>query len=257
MSQNSSVNSAKAAPRHHRWWFAVGVALWVFLGFIGAQLIVIALAWALRSSGISLAGANQAVLNTITAALVYALAAFFVIGLPWWIKKRRTSRADLGLQRLPSWLDIGLAPAGFVVYFLASSLLIWLITHFIPSFNADQLQNVGFEHLIWQYEYILAFVTLVVIAPFVEETLFRGYLYGRFRRHLPLWAAMLLTSLLFAFIHGQWNVAVDVFALSLIMCSLREVTGSIWAGILLHMIKNGLAFYFLFINPSLLSTMGG
>jgi membrane protease YdiL (CAAX protease family) len=53
----------------------------------------------------------------------------------------------------------------------------------------------------------------------------------------------------FGAVHGQWNVAIDVFSLSLIMCGLREITGNIWAGALLHMLKNGLAFYILFINP--------
>jgi membrane protease YdiL (CAAX protease family) len=53
------------------------------------------------------------------------------------------------------------------------------------------------------------------------------------------------------------NVALDVFILSIVMCGLREMTGSIWAGVVLHMMKNGLAFYLLFINTALLSTMGG
>jgi hypothetical protein len=72
-----------------------------------------------------------------------------------------------------------------------------------------------------------------------------------------VWAAIIITSLLFGAVHGQWNVAIDVFVLSLVLCSLREVTGNIWAGVLLHMLKNGLAFYLLFINPSLLHTIGG
>jgi membrane protease YdiL (CAAX protease family) len=93
---------------------------------------------------------------------------------------------------------------------------------------------------------------LVVIAPFAEEILFRGYLYGKLRKSIPTWLAMVVTSALFGAIHAQWNVGVDVFVLSMVACSLREVTGGIWAGILLHMLKNGLAFYILFINPSFL-----
>jgi membrane protease YdiL (CAAX protease family) len=55
----------------------------------------------------------------------------------------------------------------------------------------------------------------------------------------------------------QWNVAADTFALSLVLCTLRQITGNIWAGVLLHMIKNGIAYYFLFINPDLFRTLGG
>ena len=40
-----------------------------------------------------------------------------------------------------------------------------------------------------------------------------------------------------------------VFAMSIVMCAVRELTGTIWGGILIHILKNGIAFYFLFVNP--------
>ena len=47
--------------------------------------------------------------------------------------------------------------------------------------------------------------------------------------------------------HGQWNVGINVFAMSIVLCVMREITGSIYSGILLHMLKNMLAFYLLYI----------
>jgi membrane protease YdiL (CAAX protease family) len=35
------------------------------------------------------------------------------------------------------------------------------------------------------------------------------------------------------------------------MCVMREHTGAIWITILMHMAKNGLAFYLLFVNPQI------
>ena len=55
----------------------------------------------------------------------------------------------------------------------------------------------------------------------------------------------LLVSVLFGVVHLQWNVGVTVFAMSLVLCGLREVTGTIYAGILMHMLKNGLAMWIL------------
>ena len=60
-------------------------------------------------------------------------------------------------------------------------------------------------------------------------------------------AAVLITSLVFGVMHFQWNVGVNVFALSVVLCVMREVTGTIYAGILLHMLKNGVAFYLLYV----------
>ena len=103
----------------------------------------------------------------------------------------------------------------------------------------------------------MAFLTLVVIAPVAEETIFRGYLLGKLRKFVPVWLAILATSVLFGAVHGAWNLAIDTFALSVVMSLLRQNTGSLWASILLHMTKNGIAFYILFINPAILHTLGG
>jgi membrane protease YdiL (CAAX protease family) len=72
-----------------------------------------------------------------------------------------------------------------------------------------------------------------------------------------VWLAILITSTLFGLIHGAWNVGIDTFALSIVLCVVRLKTGSLWASILIHMTKNAIAFYLLFINPLLLHTLGG
>ena len=238
------------------WRKIIGLLLWVAVGFAVAQGILLLIGFSLSKFGFFV-NINKTVIQTIFAALVYLLTLVIVLGVPKWLKKSVANREELGLTRLPSWLDIGLAPAGFVVYILATVALTALATMLIPGFDPNQVQETGFTNLAYRYELVLAFITLVVVAPLAEEILFRGYLYGKLRKYLPVWAAILLTSVLFGVVHEQWNVAVDVFALSLVLCSLREITGSIWAGVLLHILKNSVAYYLLFINPSLLNIMGG
>jgi len=41
--------------------------------------------------------------------------------------------------------------------------------------------------------------------------------------------------------------ALDTFILSLVLIYLREKTGSLWASITLHAVKNGVAFMALFV----------
>ena len=243
----------KQQERRFRWSRLILFPAWVLGAFYGTQAIIVVLIWALESAGVDIGSfTTRVVFETFLAATVYLLAFGIAFGVPYLIKKRRVDRAVLGLQRLMSWTDIGLAPVGFVAYIMLVTVLLAIAAQVVPGFTPDQVQDVGFKGLTNNTGYLLAFITLVIIAPIAEETLFRGYLYGKLRAHVPVWAAVLATSLLFALVHGQWNVAVDTFALSIVMCGLRELTGSIWAGILLHMLKNAIAFYILFIGPFML-----
>jgi len=242
---------------YSKWLRIVTLPAWVFVGFVTASLLAAGFVALLSAVGLSLKGIKPAVLNFTFAALLYSLTLAIVIGVPWFVKKHRTNMKDLGLGRRLSWNDIITTPFALVIYLVFSSLLIFIATNLLPWFDIGQAQETGFDQLTQDYELILAFMTLVAIAPFAEEALFRGYLYGKLRKSLPIWASILITSILFGAVHGAWNVAIDTFALSVIMCLLREKTGSIWASILLHMLKNGIAFYILFINPVFLTTIGG
>lgn len=138
-------------------------------------------------------------------------------------------------------------PLAFVGYLAVSASLTLLAQRLIPGFDVEQVQDIGFSDTRTTIELITAFVGLVVVTPVFEETIFRGMLFKGLRKQTPFWLSAGITSVLFAVAHGQLNVAVDTFALSLLLCFLVEKSGSIWPAILLHALKNGLAFMLLFI----------
>ncbi|MGH7217863.1 MAG: lysostaphin resistance A-like protein [Candidatus Microsaccharimonas sp.] len=255
--RNQVSGEAPKTPIGKRILYALGLPAWVFLSFMLAQALVLAGVSVLQWLGVSFANVNGSIFNATAAAIIYALSIALVIGVPWLIKRRATTREELGLHRMPSWMDVIWAPAGMVVYLILTTLVMSFAVQYLTFINFEQAQDTGFAEVTTQFEYILAFISLVIIAPIAEEVLFRGYLFGKLRKYVPLWLAILVTSALFAAVHGQWNVALDVFVLSVVMCLLRVVSKSLWPAILLHMMKNGIAYYFLFINPTLLSTLGG
>ena len=241
---------------------AIVLPAWIFVSFFAVQLVLSLVAVGLEKVGVPLGTVSPALLNTIFALLVYIVTIIVVVGVPYLVQKRRTSAAELGYTRLPTWTDILLAPSGFIVYVVLSSILLWLCTA-IPGFETGQVQDTGFSNVQGTVGLLLAFFTLVVLAPVAEETLFRGYLLGKLRKAVPTWAAILITSALFGICHvafssnADWPLMVDTFALSILLCSLRVVSGSLWASIMLHMIKNGIAFYILFLSPLISHTIGG
>lgn len=230
---------------------------WVFLGFMLAQAAVLVLIEVFQKVGVPLADINASLFQVIAGGVIYGLAVTIVIGVPRLVKKSRTSKAELGIQRFPSWMDILWVPTGAVAYLVLTSVITAIAMSVFTFVNYEQAQDTGFSNMSSQAEYVMAFIMLVIIAPIAEEILFRGYLFGKLRKYAPIWVSILITSLLFAIVHFAWNVGFDVFALSIVLCLLRVVSGSLWPSVMLHMLKNSIAFYFLFINPTVLSTLGG
>ncbi len=243
-------------------WMAL-ILLWTAVSIIASQLVVGYLMLAILGKETF----SEPMPTAVFSALFYVLAMALIIFVPpllkkCWHKNHNTakekltlpSRTELGLKDLPTWTDIGLAPVGYLVYLVLGMAVTSLFSLF-PWFDVNQAQDVGFSTYMAGGEKVIAFITLVVIAPIAEEIIFRGWLYGKIRNKLSqsmtnlvsMIVSALLVSVLFGAIHLQWNVGVNVFALSLVLCALREITGTIYSGILLHMFKNGLAFYLLYV----------
>ncbi len=247
MTQKKKVEQKKNSRNRVSWLrttiWALGLAAWVGGTLFISQLLIAKLFVLILPEYLL---ANN-VVNGIYSVVVYAVCMVLAIGLPWWVLKKKTTRDELGLRGLPTWLDLLLAPVGLVVVMIVAGILTTIMVAILPSVDWQQAQEVGFHGLYDFGEHLLAFICLVIIAPVCEEIVFRGWLYGKLRVRLPAAPAMLIVSLLFGIMHGQWNVGVTVFAMSLGMCAMRELTGTIWSGVILHMIKNGIAFYALFV----------
>lgn len=248
-----------------------GMLIWVGVSVIVAQLLI-------GKIMVLMLGAEkfvQPVWTAVYSALSYIVAMVLVIFVPRAIVIKEvivndgekdgavqhahifypsSDREGLGLRGLPTWTDIGLAPVGFIAYLLLAAGLVALFGLF-PWFNASETQELGFSVYVTGFDRAVAFLTLVVVAPIAEEVIFRGWLYGKLRgklsekisNRLSVAISILLVSVLFGIVHMQWNVGVNVFAMSVVLCGLREITGTIYSGILLHMLKNGVAFYLLYV----------
>jgi membrane protease YdiL (CAAX protease family) len=181
------------------------------------------------------------------------------IWLPMWVARKwhfkkfgetvSVNRESLGLAGTPTWTDLGLAGVGIFVYLVAANAVMTWMSQF-EWFDLGQEQELGLPSSMLPMDMVWVVILLVVVAPIVEEVVFRGYLYGRIRERLTgKWGvtlAIVLVSGLFGLFHGQWNVGVGVAVLSAVMCLAREVTGTIWCGIVIHMLKNALACWVLF-----------
>lgn len=200
------------------------------------------------NSSLSDALSGSAPLQFVYVGLAEGLAValtFFVVK-----KIRRLDLSAIGLGRRPQWRDLSKALLGAGAFYLLLVVTSIVISIFVPDLNTNQKQEVGFDTLNSSLDNILAFTALVLFPPIGEEILIRGYLYSGLRARWRFLPAMLITSLLFGLAHitsGEnghilWIAGVDTFLLSIVLVYLRERTGALYAGMLLHATNNVIAF---------------
>ena len=239
-----------AFPRPLAISFALGGTAWIIASWLIVYEFVLPLLFTgLINLGVPLVAFVQEknmvailFLSFIYAPLTVALVWLFFK--PYLRRKGQSLKALVGLARWPQIKDSLFGVGAYVVYMALALASFVLVSYFLPHVNLNQAQDLGINRPADVLGYILTFVMLVILPPFVEEVLFRGFLFGTLRRGFPWWLSALLTSLLFGLAHQQVNLFIDTFILSLVLCYLREKTGSIWAGMLVHSLKNTLAFLY-------------
>ncbi len=196
-------------------------------------------------------GASPDLNNSITGQFFYILIAE---GLAAWlavmlVRRQGLKLSVIGLGRRPKMNDLWKGAIGFAAFYallIVAGVIINLIS---PDIN-NQQQNLGFNNINNGTENLLAFISLVLLPPLGEETLVRGYLFSGLRKAWRFWPAVLVTSLIFGAAHLEfgsggplvWAAAIDTFMLSIVLCFLRDRTGALYAGMLVHMLNNLIAF---------------
>ena len=72
------------------------------------------------------------------------------------------------------------------------------------------------------------------MAPFAEETIFRGFVYGFMRRWAPAGLAIPISAAIFAARHGEPVLLLPLFAVGVVLALIYQLSGSIWPGAVTH-----------------------
>jgi len=93
----------------------------------------------------------------------------------------------------------------------------------------------------------------VLIAPFMEELLFRGLLFAFFEKHGGLRFAIVSTALLFAGLHipeywGAWQSLIMILVVGIVFSTVRGLTRSVTPSYILHVAYNGSQMLLLYVQ---------
>lgn len=184
----------------------------------------------------------------------FLVESFVVLILYVFLRKRKVSLKYIGLKGKFLFKDLSYALGGFFTYLLVYFSAVTVLQFFIKSFNVSQKQNLGVPATAQGGDLWLLFIMLVVLPPIAEEILFRGFIYSSLRPKMNKIIAAIITSLLFALPHLfesnsgiLWIAGCDTFILSMVLVYVREKTDKLWASMLIHALKNLVAFASLYL----------
>lgn len=121
-----------------------------------------------------------------------------------------------------------------LVFLLALGVVLEPLLSLLPS---PPMENLGSG--LW------TLAALVVFAPVFEELICRGVVLESLRARYGVMTAWLVSSLFFAVLHLQLQMALNAFFVGLVLAFLYIRTDSLWITILLHAFNNAIAYLLL------------
>jgi uncharacterized protein len=146
--------------------------------------------------------------------------------------------------------DLRALPIGFAAYFAAFPLVILAAAineKLIPQGgggNPVLTIITGSENIEAK---VLLFLTVAVLAPLFEETLFRGMLYPALASRMSPWLAIPLTSFIFAACHFSAAELIPLTLLGMVMTYTYHRTKNLVPSMVLHSLWNGGSFLALLV----------
>lgn len=146
----------------------------------------------------------------------------------------------LGLRRAPIGRSLVVVVVGVIIGIGSSALYSWIISVFNLGVqtNTDTLLAQGKAA---PFTTIGLLAAAALVAPICEELFFRGFAFAGLARSMPVFAAILLSSGLFAVAHADVGSLIPLFVIGMVLAWARWRTDSLWPGIAIHALNNILA----------------
>jgi len=225
------------------------VALFVILLVIGSVVVTRGMAEvAVRLFGVDPNAMFGETMSTAKSIVVLLSQAVIDAGAILYLYLMLKARTDA-----PFWQSIGwreMRPgAGKIrdsaLYFLAGGALLAVVVSFAGGFFNSK-ETLPIEELLKARVSIFLFGVLgVLVAPLVEETIFRGFLYPVIARRWGIAAGVAITGTLFGLMHaaqlwGGWGQIALLIFVGVVLTWVRARSGTVAASYFVHLGYNGL-----------------
>jgi membrane protease YdiL (CAAX protease family) len=157
------------------------------------------------------------------------------------------------LRDMPFWHSLGWRKLnanptagtgnGWMYFFSGCGLAIFVA---LASYNMKDTEHLPIQEIFKNRSGAMLLMAMaVLVAPLVEETVFRGYLYPLFAKSLGVLPGILITGVLFGLMHGSqlgwtWRLVLLLSLVGVIFTFARARTGTVLASFLLHLGYNSM-----------------
>ena len=175
---------------------------------------------------------------------VQALAELVVLGCMYLVVAARTGGAQFWQSVHWNW------PRNVGLYLLIGLLMqaVVLVAERLLPFPG----NTPFDAVLRRpYSLVAVAVFSVTLGPLMEELFFRGFLYPVLRKHFGVMTGIVGTALPFGLVHlaqygYSWASGLLIFAVGIVLATIREKANSLAAGFVAHVAYNGVIVALLF-----------
>ncbi len=171
---------------------------------------------------------------------------FLLFGFHKFSNIKRLNTSPLQIKKL-----LFMVPLSIIVRFTAAAVLIIILK--IGLFAGLEKQLEEGVKLQWEFageqtglgylvDNLLVFLTVVILAPIIEELLFRGVIFNALRKKINIAASIIITSLLFSLVHLHIGLLIITFITGVFLNYVYYKYGNIGYSIFLHMLINFFPF---------------
>lgn len=217
-------------------WMTLGLGFATIIGMIMGQAVGVFLFLILRAAR----GGKLDSVDMMSSGLMLSLSTFsalpVTVGLCWLFARLKAGKQTfeyLALKRA-GWRAYagGFAGLGVILLSWMGMVRVFNIPA-IPPFVIEAYRTAEIYPLLW--------FAIVIAAPIMEETLFRGFFFqGLSRSRVGAIGAILFPSIVWAVMHVQYGIheIVLIFLFGILLGVLRLKSGSILPGIVVHAVSN-------------------
>jgi membrane protease YdiL (CAAX protease family) len=254
LAESAAGEPGAAAPPHGAFalrWRELALLLLFYLIFGAglAQLAILAASAMLHIEPDALQNIPSVYVAVV--AVSQALFSAALLGFLWVLVRSRGTAAfwpSLGWRAFSSQTP----HAALAVRFMLGGAALAIVIQ-VASYFAGTTPEVPMENLFRDRPSVLMMSALgILVAPLVEETLFRGCIYPVIARSFGMPAGIVATGILFGLAHspqlaGAWKQVALVTIVGMVLTYVRARTGTVLASFLVHLGYNSLLFGTFFI----------